>query len=59
MALMRDRQTGVVREVSERWLARWPDDYEPVKTKGRQKPADETATAEPNESAGGTTEGES
>jgi hypothetical protein len=30
MVLMRDRETGVVREVSDRWLKRWPTDYIPV-----------------------------
>jgi hypothetical protein len=30
MVQMRDRETGVVRDVGERWLKRWPNDYIPV-----------------------------
>jgi hypothetical protein len=59
MVLMRDKGTGKVREVSERWLKRWPDDYEPIeapKSKGRKRP-EQAAAAETNET-GGETEGE-
>ena len=30
MPLMRDAETGVVREVSEAYLRRWPSDYLPL-----------------------------
>jgi hypothetical protein len=29
MPLMRDAETGILREVSERYLKRWPHDYVP------------------------------
>lgn len=32
MPLMRDAQTGVIREVDERYLKRWPLDYLPIET---------------------------
>ena len=30
MPLMRDRVTGVIREVSEAWHRRWPSDHVPL-----------------------------
>lgn len=60
MALMRDKYTGVVRDVPAQTLARWPEDYEPV-TKTAEPPAEgepvKTATAEPKKAAGGTKKG--
>lgn len=50
MPLMRDRESGVVREVHPRYLARFPDHYEEVKESKkapRKRPSQkQTATPE-------------
>ena len=44
MPLMRDRETKVVREVSEKWHARWPEDHEPVEAPKKRPSKKSTAT---------------
>lgn len=55
MPWMRDKQTRVERWVSDSYLKRWPDDYEPIKrATGRNKPV-----TQETESSGGSTKKES
>lgn len=44
MPLMRDKETRVVREVHPRYLARFPDHYEPVEVPKNRPSKKSTAT---------------
>jgi hypothetical protein len=45
MPLMRDRQTGVIRDVTDKYLKRWPNDYEPLLPKDPAPTGEEQAPA--------------
>lgn len=55
MPLMRDKESGVEREVHPKWIARWPSDYEPA-TAPKNRPS-KKSTASPT-GANGSREGE-
>lgn len=56
MPLMRDKESRVVREVHEKYLARFPDEYEPIEAP-KDRPS-KKSTATPVAGATDTREGE-